>query len=80
MSPPEPAGPPPLLELTPSARRRLLALTATLLGLLGLTYVVPDLAALQPWHPGGSYVPFWNVVARQQAEREEREERQHDCG
>lgn len=74
MSPPEPADSP-LLELTPGARRRLVALTATLLGLLGLTYVVPDLAGLQPWHPGGSYVPFWNVVARQQAEREEREER-----
>jgi lysophospholipase L1-like esterase len=74
MPPPEPAEPP-LLELTQRARRRLLALIATLLGLLALTYVVPDLAGLQPWHPGGSYVPFWNVLARQQAEREEREER-----
>jgi lysophospholipase L1-like esterase len=75
MSPPEPAEPP-LLELTQRARRRLVVLAGTLIALLALTYVVPDLALLQPWHPGGTYVPFWNVVARQQAEREEREERQ----
>jgi lysophospholipase L1-like esterase len=75
MSPPEPAEPP-LLVLTQRARRRLVALVATLLGLLSLPYFVPELAALRPWHPGGSYVPFWNVVARQQAERDEREERQ----
>ena len=53
-----------------------MGLTLTLVGLLGLPYVVPSLESLRPWHPGGSYVPFWNVVARQQAEREEREERQ----
>jgi lysophospholipase L1-like esterase len=51
-------------------------LTLTLLALLAVPYFVPSLESLRPWHPGGSYVPFWNVVARQQAEREEREERQ----
>lgn len=71
----DPAGPP-LLELTSGARRRLLGVTATLLGLLAIPYVVPDLAWLRPWYPGGSYVPFWNVTARQQAERDEREQRQ----
>jgi lysophospholipase L1-like esterase len=75
MSPTDPADPP-LLELTRRAQRRLLGLAGTLLGLLSVPYLVPDLATLQPWHPGGSYVPFWNVVARQQAEREEHEQRQ----
>jgi lysophospholipase L1-like esterase len=75
MSPPEPADPP-LLVLTHRARRRLLGLIGTLAGLLAIPYVVPQLASLQPWRPGGSYVPFWNVVARAQAEREEREQRQ----
>ena len=75
MSPPEPADPP-LLVLTQRARRRLIALIGTLMGLLAIPYLVPDLASLQPWRPGGSYVPFWNVVARAQAEREEREQRQ----
>ncbi|HKO93277.1 MAG TPA: GDSL-type esterase/lipase family protein [Polyangiaceae bacterium] len=77
MTPPESEPTrPPLLVLTPSARGRLVGLTVTLLGLLALPYVVPSLESLRPWHPGGSYVPFWNVTARQQAEREEREERQ----
>src|SRR5690348_17042614 len=75
MSPLEPAGPP-LLVLTQRAQRRLIALVGTLAGLLALPYLVPDLAFLQPWRPGGNYVPFWNVVARAQAEREEGEQRQ----
>jgi lysophospholipase L1-like esterase len=74
MSPPEPAEPP-LLVLTQRARRRLLGLIGTLAGLLAIPYLVPDLAFLQPWRPGGGYVPFWNVVARAQAEREEGQQR-----
>jgi lysophospholipase L1-like esterase len=74
MSPPEPADPP-LLVLTQRARRRLIALVGTLGGLLSLPYLVPDLASLQPWRPGGNYVPFWNVVARARAEREEGQQR-----
>lgn len=74
MSPPEPADPP-LLVLTQRARRRLLGLIGTLAGLLAIPYLVPDLAFLQPWRAGGGYVPFWNVVARAQAEREEGQQR-----
>jgi lysophospholipase L1-like esterase len=72
-SDPEPARP--LLVLTGRARRRLLGLAGTVLGLLALPYVVPPLNDLAPWHPGGDYVPFWNVVARQEAEQVERAER-----
>src|SRR4051794_16843394 len=75
MSPPEPADPP-LLTLTQRARRRLLALVGTLAGVLAGPYLGPDLASLQPWRLGGSYVPFWNVVARARAEREEGQQRQ----
>ncbi len=70
----EPAGPA-LLELTGSARRRLFGIIFSLLGLLAIPYLVPGLAWLRPWYPGGSYVPFWNVTARQQAERDESEQR-----
>jgi lysophospholipase L1-like esterase len=79
MSPPPPADPP-LLVLTQRARRRLISLIGTLAGLLAIPYLVPDLASLQPWRPGGGYVPFWNVVARAQDEREEREQRQQVQG
>ncbi len=65
----------PQLVLTGRARRRLLGLAGTVLGLLALPYLVPQLDALAPWHPGGDYVPFWNVVARQEAEQVERVER-----
>ena len=75
MSPPEPADPP-LLTLTQRARRRLLALVGTLAAVLAIPYLVPDLASLQPWRLGGNYVPFWNVVARARAEREEGQQRQ----
>ncbi|MEY4546975.1 MAG: hypothetical protein RL685_3170 [Pseudomonadota bacterium] len=73
MPPSDPAGA--RFELTSGARRRLLGVIATLAGLLSIPYFVPQLEWLRPWHIGGSYVPFWNVTARQQAERDEREER-----
>jgi lysophospholipase L1-like esterase len=68
------AQPDPVLVLTRRARRRLLGATLTLLGLLVVPYVVPPLGGLRPWHPGGSYVPFWNVTARPHAEQEQRAE------
>jgi lysophospholipase L1-like esterase len=66
----------PALVLTHRARRRLLGAALTLLGLLALPYLLPSLEGLRPWHPGGNYVPFWNVVARPHVEREERAEQE----
>ncbi len=60
----EPDDVPPVLVLTRRARRRLLGAALTLLGLLVVPYLIPPLAPVQPWRPGGGYVPFWNITAR----------------
>ena len=65
-----------MLVLTRRARRRLLGAAFTLLGLLAVTYVVPPLESVRPWHPGSTYVPFWNVTARPQMEDLERQQKQ----
>ncbi len=67
---------PPELVLTRRAKRRLLGAALTLLGMITLTYVLPPLEELQPWRPGGNYVPFWNITARPQSDEEERAERE----
>jgi lysophospholipase L1-like esterase len=78
MNPPdlEPGNELPVLVLTRRARRRLLGAAFTLLGLLAVTYVVPPLESVRPWHPGSNYVPFWNVTARPQMEDLERQQKQ----
>jgi len=64
-----------VLVLTRRARRRLLGAAFTLIGLLAVTYVVPPLESVRPWHPDSNYVPFWNVTARPQMEELEREQK-----
>ena len=67
---------PPVVVITRRARRRLLGAAVTLLGLLALPYVVPTLADVRPWHPDGSYVPFWNVTSRPTSDGQEQSERE----
>ena len=71
----EPENEPALLVLTRRARRRLFGAGLTLIGLIGLSYVVPQLADLRPWRPDGGYTPFWNVVERPRLERQENEQK-----
>jgi lysophospholipase L1-like esterase len=71
----EPDNQPAVLVLTRRARRRLLGAGLTLIGLIGLCYVLPPLAELRPWRPDGGYVPFWNVVERPRLERQENEQK-----
>lgn len=72
---PEPENERALLVLTRRARRRLFGAGLTLIGLIGLPYLLPPLADLRPWRPDGSYTPFWNVVERPQLERQENEQK-----
>lgn len=71
----EPEKEPAALVLTRRARRRILSAALTLLGLIAVPYVVPSLAGMRPWHPGGGYVPFWNITARPELERLENEQK-----
>jgi lysophospholipase L1-like esterase len=75
-SPPLPAKPgapkkdAPRAEETPkgSEARAFWRVGAGAMGLalvVGATYVLPPLAPLRPWVPGGEYVPFWNIVGRE---------------
>ncbi len=72
----EPENELPVLVLTRRARRRLLGAALTLLGLLALPYVLPPLADVQPWRPGGGYVPFWNITARPSPAQQKLEQEQ----
>ncbi len=65
---------PPVVVMTRRAKRRLLGVGFTLVGLLALPYVVSDFGAVRPWHSDGSYVPFWNITARHDVEQEEQEQ------
>jgi lysophospholipase L1-like esterase len=72
----EPDHQAPVLVLTRRARRRLLGAALTLVGLIAVPYVIPPLAGLRVWHPGGSYMPFWNVTTRPLLAEQEREQKQ----
>lgn len=37
----------------------------TLMSLIALTYLVPQLHFARPWAPGEDYVPFWNIIGRE---------------
>lgn len=48
-----------------AAFRRALGLALGLAMAIAATYAVPALRVLRPWVPGGTYVPFWNLVGRE---------------
>lgn len=67
IDPPAPSGPEPAAPTGPEplARARIVGVAAGLFAAIAMTYLVPPLASFRPWAPGGSYVPFWNLVGRE---------------